>query len=101
MKRKRLVVLNTFKPLKKIIKFACNRYFTSIFTENDRWSSFFSTSAFKCTSEVTCNKAHQNELREETFFFFTSQKKISFTLVKTVRNRTYIGKHESYRGPTN
>ena len=36
-------------------KFACNRYFTSTSTENDS-SSFFSTSALKCTSEV--NKGH-------------------------------------------
>ena len=32
-----LVVSNTFKPLKR--KFACNRYFTSIPTENDLLSS--------------------------------------------------------------
>ena len=61
------VVSNTFKPLKKIIKFACNRYFTSISTENNS-SSFFSTSALKCISEV--NKAYWSKLREEQYFFF-------------------------------
>ena len=44
-----------FKPLIEI-KFACNRYFTLISTENDCYSSFSSTTAVKCTSEV--NKAH-------------------------------------------
>ena len=78
MKRKRLVVLNTFKPLKKIIKFACNCYFTSISTESDSSSSFSSTSAFKWTSEVTCNKARYNELREETFFFHFSEKDLVY-----------------------
>ena len=53
------------------MKFACNRYFSSMSTENDNSSSFFTTSALKCTSEV--NKAHQNELREEKLLFFTSQ----------------------------
>ena len=104
MKRKRLVVLNTFKPLKKIIKFACNHYFTSISTENDSSSSFFSTSAFKCTSEVTCNKAARyNVLCEETFFFSLLRIRSYFTLVKTVRiwDLRYIGKHESYDGLTN
>ena len=48
------------------MKFACNRYFSSISTEND-CSSFLTTSALKCKSEV--NKAHWNELREEKYFF--------------------------------
>ena len=52
------------------MKFAWNRYFSSMSTENDN-SSYFTTSALKCTSEV--NKAHQNELREEKLLFFTSQ----------------------------
>ena len=42
------VVSNTFKPLKKM-KFACNSYFSSMSTENDNFSSFFTTSALKCT----------------------------------------------------
>ena len=33
------------------MKFACNRYFSSMSTENDN-SSFFTTSALKCSSEV-------------------------------------------------
>ena len=41
---------------KTTTKFACNRYFTSISTENDSSSSFFQSSASKCTLEV--NKAH-------------------------------------------
>ena len=45
------------------MKFACKRYFSSISSENHSSSSFFTKSAFKCTSEV--NKAHQNQLREE------------------------------------
>jgi len=53
------------------MKFACKRYFSSISTENDSSSSFFTKSAFKCTSEV--NKVHKNELRKEKAFFFTSQ----------------------------
>ena len=57
------------------MKFACNPYFSSMSTENDDSSSFFTTSALKCTSEV--NTAHWNELREEKLLFFTSQKKIS------------------------
>ena len=50
------------------MKFACNRYFSSMSTENDNSASFFTTSALKCTSEV--NKAYWNELREEKFLFF-------------------------------
>ena len=50
------------------MKFACNRYFSSVSTENDNSSSFFTTLALKCTSAV--NKAHENELREEKLLFF-------------------------------
>ena len=49
------------------MKVACKRYFSSISTETDSSSPFFTTSALKCTSEV--NKAHYNELREENYFF--------------------------------
>ena len=78
--------------LKKKMKFACNRYFSSMSTENDNSSSFFTTSALKCTSEV--NTAHWNELREEKLLFFTSQKKISLTLVKKVTIRDLHRSHK-------
>ena len=53
------------------MKFACNPYFSSMSTQNDNSSSFFTTSALMCTSEV--NKAYWNVLREEKLLFFTSQ----------------------------
>ena len=43
------------------MKFACKRYFSSISNENDSSSSFFTKSAFKCTSEA--DKAHLERIR--------------------------------------
>ena len=59
------------------MKFACNRYFSSVSTENDNSSSFFTTSALKCTSEV--NKAiRTNYVKKNYFFYFSVKDLVNF-----------------------
>ena len=53
------------------MKFAFRRYFSSISTENDSSSSFFTTSALKCTSEV-------NKVKKNTFFHFSVKDLVNF-----------------------
>ena len=83
MKRKCLVVSNSFKPLNEI-KFACNRYFPSISTGNVCCSSFMITTALKCTSEVKLKRIRTELLKEKTFFYFSV--KDLFNFVKNSKN---------------
>ena len=60
------------------MKFACRRYFSSISTENDSSSSFFTTSALKCTSEIT-KRIRTNNVKKNTFFHFSVKDLLKFS----------------------
>ena len=62
------------------MKFSCKRYLSSISTENDSSSSFFHKIIHqRLTKRIRTNYVKKN-------FFFTSQKKISLNLVKTLND---------------
>ena len=62
------------------MKFACKRYFSSISTENDSSSSFFTSVHQRLTKRIRTNYVKKNTV-------FTPQQKISLNLVKTVMIR--------------